>query len=106
IHRVPHHRLGGVYIPLGQTKQGEAGERLAPPSAGLAIGLLGLIEPALQAVKLTLTVVGPACRSSAGRTREPFTGSSRVVERVGPRTVDLHDLRASDQALALIRHEL
>ena len=50
----------GVAVALGQPQQRQAGHRLAPAAAGLAVGLLGRGELAPQAMDLPLQVDGLA----------------------------------------------
>ena len=84
---------------LREPQQGEAGLRLAPVPARLAVGRLGRGELAAQAVDLALPVAAPRRRppgSRPARQRSPARRASSSASGHAP--CELHDLGAVDQA--------
>ena len=70
---------------------------------GSPVAGFGGVEVAPQPVQLGLLVVGIARRRAAG---QRLAGPLRLGQRLVPAAVELQDLRAVDQALAPVRHEV
>jgi hypothetical protein len=92
---------GGVPMTLREPQEGVTGLRLPSELDRLAVRGLGGLEVALQAMDLA-----PAVRRKAERPlvqdslREARSNPSRLLERVGPRPAESHDLRPVDEAQA------
>ena len=95
----------GVRSSLGQPQQGQAGLRLVSQLARVPIGLVGLCRLAPQAMDLGLLVERRTGRPADGLPG-PLARPARLGQRLGPRSVELHDLRAMHQADARERHHL
>ena len=96
---------GRVTASLGEAQEGEAGLRLAPASARVAVRPLGRRQLAPKAMELCLAVGGLGGRAlvEAGRQPRPARG---LDERVVPVTGELQDLRPVHEAAARERHEI
>src|SRR6266542_883640 len=95
-------RRRGIDLALGQAQERQTGLRLAPPAAGVAVGLLGLGELAAQPVQLGLLVAGRAGGGMSGRPAEAFPGPPDLVHGVGPGAMQQHDLGAVHLALPAV----
>jgi hypothetical protein len=96
----------GVDHPLSQSEQRQAGLRAAAAQARLPVGLLRGLGLAPQAVELADLVEGRANASLTWRSGQSLAGAPRLVERVGPASVELEDFRAAEEALPPERHQI
>ena len=103
--RATDRRDRGVGPSLRETELREPRLRLPPVGACLAVRALGAREVTLQAQELAL----PVAREPGGAIPgldEPLSSAARLLERLSPRAVELHDLRAVHGAAARERDHL
>jgi hypothetical protein len=91
-------RLGSIDFPLSQPHQSEARLRLPAMPACLAVGRLRAAEVAAEPVDLPPVVAGLACRARVLSAQAALGCSPRLVERLRPGSVQLHDLGAMREA--------
>src|ERR687897_1933552 len=96
----------GRCVRLGQAQQGQTRLRLPPAAAGILVGCFGSGELPPQTVDLTLPVAGTGDRSPIHRLSGTLAGPPRLLDRVQPRTVKLHDLGAMHHARACECHHV
>ena len=94
-------RLG---VSLGKPQERKTRLRLPPEAVRFSKRLLGCDEVALETQDLPLQVQRVARTRRAHRPLGPVARSTCFVERVGPGTVELHDLGAVCAAAAAERH--
>ena len=76
------------------------------PPLGLVVGLLGRGDVPAQPVQLGALVEGSAHRRVTGRPGQQLARLRHLLDRLGPGSVQLHDLGPVHQALPAVGHQL
>ena len=99
-------RSGRCRIPLGEPDECPAGLRLEAELARQPVGLLGLTELPTQTMNLAFQVARLRRGRLIHRLLEAPTGAVRLLQRIGPVSLELHQLGAMDEATARERQEV
>src|SRR5215213_3083752 len=96
----------GRDVRLGQAQQSPTRLGLPPAAARVLVGFFGSGELPPQTVDLTLPIAGIGNRRPIHRLSGTLAGPPRLLDRVQPRTVKLHDLGAMHHARACECHHV
>ena len=103
----PANRADGIRRPpLRQPEQRQAGLRFPPALAGAAVVALRRRKIAAQPVHLGLLVEGVGGRLPVDPPRHALRRAPGLVDRLGPRAAELHQLGAVNQAGPAERDEI
>ena len=91
-------RRCGLGVPLREPEEREARLRLESAPTCLAIGLLGLRKLASKAMDVCTEVRRLRCGGTIHRLLEAPVGEPRLLERLEPRALQSHELRAVHEA--------
>src|SRR6266516_4033855 len=92
-------------VSLREVQQSQARLRLVSVQSGLAVGLVGGIDVASQAMDLTLPVARlPGRELVEDALGEPVGGALGRCQRVGPRAAQFEDLGAMNLAQPVVLH--
>jgi hypothetical protein len=93
-------------VSLCEPQQRQPGLGLQPVPIGLPIGGLGCDEVSLKALDLPLLIQGVTHRRRVHRPLGPLPRAASLLERLAPRTVELHDLGPMSVTPAAERDQL
>ncbi len=102
----PDHGGGGLVLALGEPEQREAWLRIVAVLAGANVGGLRGIEVEDETKKVTLDRARAAERAGVDGCGEPIAHVPRLDESFGPRTEQLEDLGAVQEAVTPVEDEL